>query len=90
MIEDKRISGELVQIDYKEDGKPYRVKSVWQMQDGVKVEFAPVVRCKDCVYRRLTGKAPFMFYTCTIAEGLNVCKEEAFCSYGERKDDADN
>lgn len=45
-----------------------------------------VVRCKDCVYRHLTGKAPFMFYTCTIAEGLNVCKENAFCSYGEKRD----
>lgn len=53
------------------------------------VDAVPVVRCKDCVYRRLTGKAPFMFYTCSVAEGLNVCKSDAFCSYGERRADHD-
>ena len=54
----------------------------------VPIDAVPVVRCKDCVYRHLTGKAPFMYYTCTVAEGLNVCKSDAFCSYGERRKDA--
>jgi hypothetical protein len=60
--------------------------AVEQIKIQPAADVVEVVRCKDCVYRHLTGKAPFMFYTCTIADGLNVCKENAFCSYGERRD----
>lgn len=65
-------------------------QEIEEVREKFGVEFAEVVRCKDCVYRHLTGKAPFMFYTCTIAEGLNDCKENAFCSYGERRTDDGN
>lgn len=60
------------------------------VEEAPATDVVEVVRCKDCVYRHLTGKAPFMFYTCTIAEGLNVCKDNAFCSYGERRTDDGN
>lgn len=48
-----------------------------------------VVRCKDCKYRSgLNGRAPFMFYICTCAEGLaGAVRENNFCSYGERRAD---
>lgn len=48
-----------------------------------------VVRCKDCKYRSgLNGRAPFMFYICTCAEGLSgAVRDSNFCSYGERRDD---
>ena len=62
-------------------------QEIEEVREKFGVEFAEVVRCKDCVYRHLSGKPPFMYYICTVAEGLNVCKDDSFCSYGERRDD---
>ena len=44
-------------------------------------DVAPVVRCKDCTH--LYGTL------CTVC-GLLPRKPDDFCSYGERKDGADN
>jgi len=60
------------------------------IMDGIvksSADVAPVVRCKDCKYRSgLNGRAPFMFYICTCAEGLTgAVRENNFCSYGERR-----
>lgn len=52
------------------------------------VDAVAVVRCRDCKHCYLAGKAPFMYYACDIANGLGAgCKEDDFCSYGERKAD---
>ena len=52
-------------------------------------DMVAVVRCKDCEYRMLYGKAPFMYYRCTFGNGLAASlKDDDFCSYGERKEDA--
>lgn len=52
------------------------------------VEFAEVVRCKDCKHRSgLNGRPPFMFYSCTCSHGLVAAvRGNDFCSYGERRD----
>lgn len=50
-----------------------------------------VVRCKVCRYKtQLMGKAPFAFYACSHNKGLgdNV-REDDFCSYGVRKEGAE-
>ena len=56
--------------------------------EGIKqlpaADLADVVRCEECVYKRVTGDSPFKVYTCALAEGLNICKADTFCSYGER------
>lgn len=91
----KRYHGTIYNVDvFSKEPKeiPYlKAAEVLRSVDDIPTaDVVEVVRCKDCVYRHLTGKAPFMFYTCTIAEGLNVCKENAFCSYGERRTDDGN
>lgn len=61
---------------------------VGDIDDAPTVDAVPVVRCKDCKHCYLAGKAPFMYYACDIANGLGAgCKEDDFCSYGERRCD---
>lgn len=81
----KNIAGELVQINYHEDGKPHRVKSVWQNQDGVLVEFVPVVRCEDCIYSGEAKVNQKGFLICP-ASGMEITDMD-FCSYGDRRAD---
>ena len=52
------------------------------------VDAVPVVRCKDCIHRRTTGRPPFVVFVCSHNKGLgdNV-KDDDFCSYGEKRED---
>ena len=51
------------------------------------IDAVPVVRCKDCKHRKLSGAAPFMYYCCNNNDGLvGGLRENDFCSYGERKE----
>lgn len=46
------------------------------------VEAMPIVRCRDCEQFYATK-------TCYMCRWLNMCvREDDFCSYGERKDNA--
>ncbi|MBR5607737.1 MAG: hypothetical protein IKW44_05045 [Bacteroidaceae bacterium] len=55
--------------------------------DATTIDAVPVVRCKDCKYRKLTGAAPFMYYCCNNNDGLvGGLRVDDFCSYGVRKD----
>lgn len=42
--------------------------------------------CKACEYRRLDGRAPFMFFYCSNVQGLkeSVCETD-FCSHFKPK-----
>ena len=54
--------------------------------DGVElVEYAPVVRCKDCKHRTLDF---FGGHCCKLHKGLAMVTDESFCSYGERRSNA--
>ena len=46
------------------------------------VEYAEVVRCKDCKHY----VAPQGTYVCDCFEGLNFATDNDFCSYGERRE----
>ena len=47
-------------------------------------DVAPVVRCKDCVWRGREECA--MFYRCDCGEQHTWETDDDFCSYGERKE----
>lgn len=42
------------------------------------IDAVPVVRCKDCKYRKLTGALPFMPYSCdhAIVDSAELCKTD--------------
>lgn len=81
-------------VDYDQDENKYRasffidyhfVDEIWF--DAYK-EKEYLVRCKDCKYRDLAGKPPFMYYYCTCDNGLSSSvKEDGFCPYGELRID---
>jgi hypothetical protein len=49
-----------------------------------------VVRCKDCKHIHLIGKTPFAVRVCTHNKGLgDDVRENSFCSYGKRKEGAE-
>jgi hypothetical protein len=48
-------------------------------------DVAEVVRCKDCVYYLPDNKSGLLHSPCTRIFGMSVCREDSFCSYGERR-----
>jgi hypothetical protein len=53
-------------------------------------DVVPVVRCKDCKHRKkwtTTGQFCCFHETSGMAVGVDL-RDDDFCSYGERKDDA--
>ena len=58
------------------------------------IDAVPVVRCRECKYSRINHLMKKDILSC---ENIDVCGEEYlfernpndFCSYGQRKDDAD-
>ena len=54
---------------------------IWKnIMDLPSADVAPVVRCKDCLFFT-TEKS------CCRPEGLIKARENAFCSYGERREE---
>lgn len=51
------------------------------------VDSVPVVRCKDCKHGFFHNSSGGM-YCCTSPAGLSLQTPNAFCCYGERKEDA--
>lgn len=51
-------------------------------------DVAPVVRCKDCLWRGREECA--MFYRCDCGEQHTWETDDDFCSYGERKEPDDD
>ena len=66
-----------------------------QISDAPTVDAVPVVRCRECVHWKPTGsKAGNSFSDMEYIGGCEFTKycrrESDFCSYGERKEGADN
>lgn len=57
------------------------------VRDFPAADVAPVVRCKDCVWRGREECA--MFYRCDCGEQHTWETDNDFCSYGERKEPDD-
>lgn len=57
-----------------------------RLENGVipAADVAPVVRCKDCLWRGREECA--MFYRCDCGEQHTWETDDDFCSYGERKE----
>ena len=53
------------------------------------IDAVPVVRCRECVGRAFWEKDHNDVPVCLLS-GLYVKSENDFCSYGERKEGADN
>ena len=51
------------------------------LEDTPTIEAEPVVRCRECKYRRKDG--------CPIIDANIWMDDEDFCSHGERKEGAD-
>lgn len=54
------------------------------VRDFPAADVAPVVRCKDCIWRGREECA--MFYRCECGEQHTWETDDDFCSYGERKE----
>lgn len=59
--------------------------ALWQNAEQMPtLDVAPVVRCKDCLWRGREECA--MFYRCDCGEQHTWETDNDFCSYGERKE----
>ena len=64
-------------------------KAIKKMPKGIIADVAPVVRCKDCKYYRISELHPpirfcYRFRRENISVGCNFA-DDGFCSYGERR-----
>lgn len=71
----------LEQHNRKDDGKPAWLASLEFYVDFM--EYAPVVRCKDCKWRK-QSKHCYMISGCGEPVGTG---DDFFCQYGERRTD---
>ena len=54
------------------------------------IDAVPVVRCKDCVNGTFCLNSQGAEYVDCMLDDYSVRKPDDFCSYGERKEGADN
>ena len=65
-----------------DDIPPTREEFVRFLKKQPTVDAVPVVRCRECKYHNKP--------TCPMRLSFNWTKDDDFCSYGERKESADN
>ena len=65
-----------------DDIPPTREEFVRFLKKQSIIDAAPVVRCRECKYHNKP--------TCPMRLSFNWTKDDDFCSYGERKEGADN
>lgn len=64
-------------------------KVLRETSDAPAADVAPVVRCKDCTYAKLYEGSECLY--CMNIDGLcTYVMDDDYCSYGERKDSAEN
>ena len=68
---------------------PERDMLIEAVEDSRTVDAVPVVRCKDCKHCRNGCQCDVPLGVSEMEEYILV-DEDDFCSYGERKDGADN
>ena len=88
------IDGDALMDEANSDGA-YGYVDAKQISDAPTIDAVPVVRCRKCVHWKPTGsKAGNSFSDMEYIGGCeftNYCRRESdFCSYGERKEGADN
>lgn len=66
------------------DGTCHNCRMTETIADFPAADVAPVVRCKDCLWRGREECA--MFYRCDCGEQHTWETDDDFCSYGERKE----
>lgn len=74
-------------IKYTEDIPDIFIASKTQIDNIPTADVVEVVRCKDCVYRRLKFDPiaePAKWYGCDV---MMFNEDEWYCSFGEKKDD---
>ena len=81
-----------IQLIRDDDKATAILAAVAQIDAGA--ELAPVVRCKDCVWYQNGKRFEDMKFCCRMRayngeRARYVWPEDGFCSYGERKDDAE-
>lgn len=54
---------------------------------GYKAAKAEIVRCKDCKHYSPDNKKGLLHSPCDRIFAMSICKEDSFCSFGERKED---
>ena len=65
-----------------DDIPPTREEFVRFLKKQSIIDAVPVVRCRECKYHNKP--------TCPMRLSFNWTKDDDFCSYGERKEGADN
>ena len=64
---------------------------VAEIEQAPTIDAVPVVRCKDCKHGYPCGDEIVCYHPeYELAEGKWSYKKDFFCSYGERKEGADN
>ena len=70
-------------LSKEDEGDRRGVEScIMVLEDMQTVDAVPVVRCRECEYHNKP--------TCPMRLSFNWMKDDDFCSYGERKEGADN
>ena len=88
------IDGDALMYEANSDGA-YGYVDAKQISEAPTIAAVPVVRCRECVHWKPTGsKAGNSFSDMEDIGGCEFTKycrrESDFCSYGERKEGADN
>ena len=72
------------------DIPPTREEFVRFLKKQPTVDAVPVVRCKDCLNGTFCLNSQGAEYVDCMLDDYSVRKPDDFCSYGERKEGADN
>lgn len=65
-------------------GKWSRDWAEYMLEDAKPADVVPVVRCKDCKHRYITGSTTH-YYVCDFMDA--EYNDNGYCHHGERKDD---
>ena len=82
------IDREALKNDIAKSTEPFNTGSVFRAIDRqIAADVAPVVRCKDCKFSHADGHGRTCEgYWFELSEYAVSVKDDAFCSYGERRD----
>ena len=72
-------------------GEHYTSEDVIMMiKTAPTVDAVPVVRCRECKHYATADFDGDILYGCTLHSAMLDITPDSFCSYGERKEGADN
>lgn len=71
-------------------GLSYTGELMGCIEDAQTVDAVPVVRCRDCKHYDTADFDGNILYGCNLHPAMLDITPDGFCSYGERKEGADN